>query len=896
MFRARAIAIQVLCLSLSVVAQNVVTNPSTSQIVAQPTGTTLSANVDNEVRFASQFQWSQSPTMPVTLGNGTCTGTGPWVCTVTINAIRGIRPISVPGADNTTYTHHNLYLAGTGTPEVVQISGTTCTGASTGTCTVMFTAVNSHAMGYTLGTATAGWQEALVDAIDTNTAANPVMGFTIKGSPSPDKTKGIYVLKGTFNIDDVPGTQAPIIIDGQGATIQCQTSGKDCIRVGSQTLAGIPYFNELTGVSIHNFLFMPAAGLGRSGNGLTVALHDYVQGTKITNNHFGAALAPASDAFDYLIRIEQDEQFLVEGNNVNENNPPMICDHTFCGSAIFIADTGGAGGPGIVRNNQLTMECKGNAIDMQGGNGLTVSDNVIQNFNQFGIRYWEKAGFQFLNDMGGNYFEGSPACINPDFGAVSDGITHYVDYAVMGGIQVLFNGTTRGGDAPPLFLNEASATKRYAFYVVGVTSAGRKTTPLLLGAMYRATAPSAMLKWIPFPAPITGGETVTGYDILAADVTNNGTGDALAPYGTSDQITWNSIATGIACAATPCTFTVSFPVNLAGTAYQINYTNPWASALPYWPIGGVYLGARVACPQDIPFAGCVPTYVGPEYGSVIVTAGPTANSPYYYNMVLTALSQSAVGSTYTPVPARRIRMYSQNANGNAGGFVFPPVDDGSVVSGRKGKWNLASWSWSGSNSCNFTWFDSNPLKTWASLQSRPSLDVGDSCQGYDTSPNTMAWMNPTSYSWYVNHLMDNVSWKARLNASNFSLQTPLSTNSQISSTLATGTAPLVVASSTPVDTLTASNHPRIQGCGTSSACSATATTKGQIVFGTLTLAAGTATLTGISPAFTSSTSFRCVANDTTTQTNGVKAIPASASSVAFTGAGTDVISYQCVGN
>ncbi len=117
-------------------------------------------------------------------------------------------------------------------------------------------------------------------------------------------------------------------------------------------------------------------------------------------------------------------------------------------------------------------------------------------------------------------------------------------------------------------------------------------------------------------------------------------------------------------------------------------------------------------------------------------------------------------------------------------------------------------------------------------------------------------------------------------------------------TTKSGLAPFSVLSANPVGTLVVSNHPKLQNCvsgqGTVS-CQGTQTQSGQIVFGTIQLSNGTATLQNLSPAFP--VSANCVANDTTNVANGVKAIPSlSQGTIAFTGTGSDFISYQCVGS
>jgi hypothetical protein len=201
----------------------------------------------------------------------------------------------------------------------------------------------------------------------------------------------------------------------------------------------------------------------------------------------------------------------------------------------------------------------------------------------------------------------------------------------------------------------------------------------------------------------------------------------------------------------------------------------------------------------------------------------------------------------------------------------------------------------------FTLADSDPGKTLATPGHRPASDANDCFLGFDAGSGGIASAGlsfgcAASISNYVANVGDGASWLERLTASLKTFKVPVTTNSQVTSTLSTGTPPLVIASTTPVANLTVSNHPKVQNCGTTATCSANATTGGQIVFGTITLAAGSATLTGVSPAFTNSTSFNCVANDKTNQANGVKAVPASGSSVTFTGTGSDIISYQCVGN
>jgi hypothetical protein len=83
-------------------------------------------------------------------------------------------------------------------------------------------------------------------------------------------------------------------------------------------------------------------------------------------------------------------------------------------------------------------------------------------------------------------------------------------------------------------------------------------------------------------------------------------------------------------------------------------------------------------------------------------------------------------------------------------------------------------------------------------------------------------------------------------------------------------------------------------CGTiaaNGACSNTATTNAHCISGIATLGSGTSTITGISPPFTSSSSWFIITNDITTISNPSKGVPASGTTATFTGTGTDNIQF-----
>jgi hypothetical protein len=92
-------------------------------------------------------------------------------------------------------------------------------------------------------------------------------------------------------------------------------------------------------------------------------------------------------------------------------------------------------------------------------------------------------------------------------------------------------------------------------------------------------------------------------------------------------------------------------------------------------------------------------------------------------------------------------------------------------------------------------------------------------------------------------------------------------------------------------------------CGTTVACAGTPAPSSHIVFGSAPLTSGTpstATITGITPAFTSTTSYKCTVNDQTAPTNNLVSVTSYASGTSFVITGpatnTDTVAYICVGN
>jgi hypothetical protein len=84
-------------------------------------------------------------------------------------------------------------------------------------------------------------------------------------------------------------------------------------------------------------------------------------------------------------------------------------------------------------------------------------------------------------------------------------------------------------------------------------------------------------------------------------------------------------------------------------------------------------------------------------------------------------------------------------------------------------------------------------------------------------------------------------------------------------------------------------------CGTTSTCANTAeSTTAKMVFGSVALSGGSVTVSGISPYYTSTTSYFCNGTDSTAAAT-VTITRTSTSSITITGTGSDVINYFCIG-
>lgn len=673
-------------------------------------GTSLNANTFEQVRYADQFQWSQSPAGTIAIGANT----------VTISQTRGISTYSCvsPGTGcagnfGGIGTTHYIRIAGTGTPEVVKITGTTCTNASTGTCTVTFTAANSHAIGYTLGTATAGFQEALVDSYSLATA-NPTTGREISCSPWP--TSAHFIIYATIFVDGQASTfPGGTYFEGHGCVLEDAVSGGPMLKA-----TGNSY------VTFEHFTLATFAGIGRAANGTQVFIYDIGQLFHFAYNKFSCPSSGCStDVVDRVIEVNADQGATIDHNDFE--GIPMKCDATWCGAIVY-GDAVSNAAIGDVHDNYFSDNQ--DPLLWDSGNGLTIKDNVFQNWVHYPWKY--RGGLLSMTNQGGNYYEGNCNLVNPDFGMTGFSCNTGPQVETSGTRTAYQPGQERNGAGNPHRFSSTGANVYY-YYIVGHTGTNF-TRPLYIGDSASDGVTPVVLYWLKFGA--------TTYDLLRSGPQAND-GTTTAPYDTGN---W-AVTTGVVCAANPCTFTDTFAALSAYTVAQFS-SNTFTPNIDYWPVP-LYLHGSSGSPS---------VYVGPA--DTFVSGSTVFSTPY------DAIFTSDVGGTENPTGMRVLDLFpvSEGGTSNTVGAMILNPDTGNVsaFSGHKGRINMPSFSVYLNqaqfyhNNMVYQTYDPDSTKTLATPGHQPILNAaGTDCGvGYDVDATYLAFGCGNPISVYVGHIFD----------------------------------------------------------------------------------------------------------------------------------------------
>jgi len=697
-----------------------------------PTSTGLSINADGTINFAANQQLPSGAVVSALSGNGS-NGTGsasdnPIVNTAayswTQTPPQGVGALQVgagsvtltpcPKGVNGTDVYHYLYVSGTGTPEVVLITGGSCTSrASTGT--IEFTAIYAHPSGYSISSATDGVQEAVIDA--------SVNSFGGQVSRQVMIDPGQHLFRARLSIRSSGTT-----VTSSGATIICAMSDT-CIFVGDPFNA-----NSFSNIQLSGLRVFP-----RVPKGTWSAVEDNANGSTID----GLAPAPGATngaSFGHLIQVDNDQAASINNLSTITNYNWGRCDKDFCSSAVF--------GPGPystnagviwVNNSNLSLQGFANGIDNQDGNSLNVNNSVIQGYAQFGIRsrtVYLSSTVQISNVL----FE-DDSNANPS-GLGSAGLI------VEGGEASSANSQPVG--VIPQF--SATGNMQYIYYIV-VNSTAFGTSPLYL-AGYANTSGVGQIR-VAWNQIGTAG--IISYDVLRI-VGNYQSAATTPPLGTGAF----AVATGVP-ATTSCVNLVCSVIDDAAVPPS-SYTIPAVSF--YWPALTLWPG-NVILTQSSDYqntGGGVPTQY---YANSIKSGGIVSSAGGFEPSVFA--QECNPQSNWSPI-------WMQCVGGNAVSNDNPPIVGtvlqlapyGGAAGGLKGRQIFEMDPSSGLGATEIiTLMDSNFVKTMSTPGNRPSWDALDTYLGVDQPPAypsgfQLAFGAPVAVSEYIGHVPDGVSWLERL--------------------------------------------------------------------------------------------------------------------------------------
>lgn len=722
-------------------------NPVADTDINQPqvgsTKTSFNPNVlNNKVLLNTSdatLNWSQSPTLPLTISVG--------ANTVTITCPKGIT--------STTITDFNVYVAGTGTPEVDTLTGTTCAGDGV-SGTITFTATGTHSAGYTVGTSSSGLQEASRYSIIANTgSASPAnKGGYVEVSPSA--TLQLY---GKTNIEAYGQ-----IINFNGATVQLNAdfATYTCgLEIGNNTSTG--------GGSFGGVQVLGLTGL-RAG---VPAAAGFCLNSQNTHIDRISMLPPAaSNYFEHVVISLNDQGTVIDQLQIeNIGTANFVCTSSDCPSIVW-----GAGLLNAVQNAgifhildmNVSLFNKANPVDWANNNTIQIDHFIWQNIAQFGLR----SGATFADNpnviLGSGYIEVIGGSNPSGLGGAG--------FILKGGVSQIGHGVYTG--RLPLYANTGATS--YYYWIVPKNASAQPGNALLAGYATLTTTGTLNVLWY----DIAPGGT---YDVIRwqQDSTKGGpttgqcTGTTVAACG--------SVATGLSeatvCNATThiCTFTDD--ITVATSAYTVP-TIAFYPQIDYWP-GMFVLSPVTAGTTATSNAKLLLTdfsQVGATSGGLVSAAGGIATSVFAErctgvpNWSTSSLVCLGYGSNIPGAFWLRAQQNGTNSQQGAITFAVPPGQ------------SLASTDL-------ITFKSADPGLTFAFPFMRPTWQAGDSAFGYSAASQIGTYVrDPTSFEFFLNSLPgSSPMWKLTSAGETISLP--------IISTVTTGTAPFTVASTTKVTNL-----------------------------------------------------------------------------------------------
>lgn len=647
----------------------------------------------NVVRSATDLNWRQSPSAVLD---------SPGRNSVTLDPC----PPGVIAAE----PYYYVYVSGAGTPEPVHVTGGTCKGDGH-PGTLEFTTVNSHPSGYVVSSASAGVQEASIAARFTPT--NP------KGSTQSGR---VVVPPGEYDVFAPISIRASgQTVDFAGSVLNCYTPDDACLFVGEHGPA-----NNFENITL----------LGPRGRPMMIAgtkpfIEVNAQQTRIFN--VTTRWPPKGGSFGSYIQVDDDQAFLLDGLDSTMGGPTVTCNPTYCGAFIT------APGPfnrwsavGWLKHLVLSMQCAGKGVEWLSGNGLRISDSVIEGWSVYGVRVSnQRGGFGGLISEN-VYYEPSLCKDESPLGNVGSATI------VAEGVHVKLSGLAANGGGG-VFPNWGAPTGSHdwLYWVVPVHSKFGEGIPLPAG--YALTSGSGSVTGM-FPR-IVGASS---YKILKMEWDQH----SVRPY---PEGTGNYLVTTVqqsSCATLTCQFTDHAGPPSAYTIAGEDFTkNIYMPRLDFWP------GAFVISPDEDRSTESLSDMSPPLQSDVLGTGAIVSTLPMG---AVTGVANVLIGTGATPPAAANLEALHTNAAGAIPGATILKAANGAQTAenGHKGRLNFGHHGQAAGFTPLITLGDSNWGKTWATANHRPVADANDLDLGYEGNIDTFYSRAQHEVRQYIGKLPD----------------------------------------------------------------------------------------------------------------------------------------------
>jgi hypothetical protein len=726
------------------------------------------------VKYASDYNWQQSPASPPALAAG--------ANTIRLAPCpRGFMVNTAPIAAQYTPTHY-VYITGAGAAEAAKIARVSGY-AGDSFCQFSVTLANAHGAGYTVGSASGGIKEA-------SEAARSQTGWGFQGGQVViDAAGSPYKIYAPLHFETSYQT-----IRQAGGRLECYVADDDCVVVGRRDSQNATQNVLLDGLMFH-------AANGNTTDFARDAIHVNAQSTVIRNPKFDYSKSSANGSpigsFNAYVSVCDDESFTLDGLDVF-NGTGLRGDRR--GQAVYALPEGHTRNAnncyavGWLQHINGSMQCAGNVITWLSGNGLRVSDSVVQGFSQYGIRTGTPTGgYNGNTQLDNDYFEVG-GCTNPDYidagakGAAAQGMAGVITQ----GSQVTAHGSTGLTGAMPTFSCSGSAgTARFNYWAVAVLSGASggngSSAPLYLGNT-PAKCSGTLTGYFPSIHPYLGGSVA--YDILR---TTGAGASIVAPYAGGCPGGSVSACGSVVVGKVPGGGVIeSFTDNVSNsaTSYSLKTMN-FVPYLGFWPGNLVLSAAANTNRTQVPvatFAGESNLIGGTGVGIVSVNGN---YAPSSFSLVGTGGSYSLLNGAAGGLGSVSVQLGGYNT----ATLLMRSKDGYNEPANTKGRLNFIGTNLTGFNNGSIiTLVDSNPDKTVATSNYRPAMDVEDVWIGSDNAAAAtrknmpLAFGSPVSITNYVNALPDGKNWKERLTSKEKTLAVPLVIKDGSTFTLGAGSA------------------------------------------------------------------------------------------------------------